>query len=290
MVEKPGVEAVGRTMIRHSRKCRIVTINRQRIRKSLLATMLVLFQYRLFHLFFSPVLVVVAASQGIVNGSLLIYVLLFLASLFFGRAWCGWLCPGAAINEACSMIVRKRCNGGRADKIKYVVFALLAGLIGFMAIRAGGFHSVDPLFGMDRRSLLQDIILLLGGVAIIVPIALRFGRFGNCHYVCWEAPIMIIGTRIKETVRWPSLHLTVNPEACTGCGKCDQHCPMSLPVAAMAQRGSLRNTECILCGNCVDHCQAGVIRYAFGVPNRIGSLSRGSENAGSSKDSAWRLS
>ncbi len=256
-----------------------MAIKRQSIRKGLLAVMLVLFQYRLFHLFFSPVLIVVAASQGIVNGSLLIYALLFLSSLYFGRAWCGWLCPGAAINEACSLVVRKRCSGGRADKIKYVSSALLAGLVGFMAIRAGGFHAVDPFFAVDRRSLLQDIFLLIGGVAIIVPLAFFFGRFGNCHYLCWEAPIMIVGTRIKEMVRWPSLHLTVNPEACIGCGECDPHCPMSLPVEAMVQRGSLRNTECILCGNCVDHCQAGVIRYAFGIPNRTSSLPRRPENA-----------
>jgi hypothetical protein len=61
-----------------------MAIKRQSIRKGLLAAMLVLFQYRLFHLFFSPVLIVVAASQGIVDGSMLIYVLLFLSSLYFG--------------------------------------------------------------------------------------------------------------------------------------------------------------------------------------------------------------
>jgi polyferredoxin len=172
------------------------------------------------------------------------------------------------------VVVRKRCSGGKEDKIKYVVFALWAGLIAFMAIRAAGFHAVDPLYLVDRRSVLQDVLLLVGGVAIIVPLSVFFGRFGNCHYLCWEAPIMIIGTRIKETVRWPSLHLTVNPEACKGCGECDQHCPMSLPVEAMVQRGSLRNTECILCVNCVDHCQEGVIRYSFGIPSRTLSLPR----------------
>jgi ferredoxin-type protein NapH len=256
-----------------------MTMSRQNIRKLLLAAMLVLFQYRLFHLFFSPVLLVVAASQGIVNGSLLINALLFLSSLYFGRAWCGWLCPGAAINEACSVVVRKRCRGGKADKIKYVIFALWVGLIGFMAIRAGGFHAVDLLYAVDRRSVLQDILLLVGAVAIIVPLAFFFGRFGNCHYLCWEAPIMIIGTKIKDKARWPSLHLTVNPEACNDCGKCDRHCPMSLPVAAMVKRGSLQNAECILCGNCVDHCQAGVIRYAFGIPDNALSLPSRPEDA-----------
>ncbi len=247
-----------------------MTINRQHIRKSLLALLLVLFQYRLFHLFFSPVLVVMAASQGIVNGSMLIYTLLFLSSLFFGRAWCGWLCPGTAINEACALVVHKPCKSTSGNKIKYVVFAAWAGVIAFMAYRVGGFHAVDPFYGMDRRSLLQDVLLLVGAAAIIVPLALLLVRFANCHYLCWEAPIMIIGTKIKEAVGWPSLHLVANPAACLNCGKCDQHCPMSLPVAAMAQRGNLQNAECILCGNCVDHCQTSAIRYAFGVPKGTG--------------------
>ncbi len=245
--------------------------NRQRIRKSLLALMFVLFQYRLFHLFFSPVLAVVAASQGIVNGSLIIYALLFLGALFFGRAWCGWCCAGGAINDACSVFIHKRCRVGRADKVKYVVFAVWAGVIGYMAYRAGGFHAIEPLFGIDRRSHLQDILLLFGAVVIIVPLALLWGRRANCRYLCWVAPIMIIATRIKERVGWPCLHLTADPAACKDCGSCDRHCPMSLPVAAMVQKGNLQNAECILCGNCVDHCPTGAIRFAFGVPKRTRS-------------------
>jgi ferredoxin-type protein NapH len=241
----------------------LMKTNRQRVRKSLLALMFVLFQYRLFHLFFSPVLVVVAASQGIINGSLLIYMLLFLVALFFGRAWCGWCCPGAAINEACSLLIHKRCRGGRGDNIKYITFTVLAGVIGYMAYRAGGFHEVDPFYGMDRRSHLQDIFLLFGAVVIIIPLALLRGRHTNCRYLCWAAPIMIIGTKIKEKVGWPSLHLVSNPAACKDCGNCDKHCPMRLSVAEMAKRGKMQNAECVLCGNCVDHCPTGAIRFAF---------------------------
>jgi len=240
-------------------------ITRQHIRKSLLAFMFLLFQDRLFHLFFSPVLAVVAAAQGIVNGSLLIYSLLFVSALFFGRTWCGWCCPGAAINEACSVIVRKRCRSGKRDKVKYLIFAVWAGVIGYAAFRSGGFHTIQPTFGLDRRSLMQDLFLSIGVVAIVVPLALRFGRYANCHYLCWVAPIMIIGTKLKDRARWPSLRLVSDPSACTNCGKCDRYCPMHLPVAAMVRKGSLQNDECLLCGSCADHCQTGAIRYAFRV-------------------------
>jgi len=175
----------------------MISTRRQNIRKFIIASAFLLFEYRLFHLFFSPVLIVFAASQGIVNGTLIIYAFLFLTSLYFGRAWCGWICPGSAINEICSLVVRKHPKGRKAHAIKYVTFALLTVVIIFMAIRAGGYHAIDPFFGMDRESVTQDILLLFGAVAIIVPIAFIFGKYSHCHYLCWMAPILIIGTRIK---------------------------------------------------------------------------------------------
>ncbi len=243
-------------------------VKRQHIRKRVLAGMLVVFQYRLFHLFFSPVLVVVAASQGVVNGSLLMYAALFVTSLYFGRAWCGWLCPGTAINEVCALAVHKPAKVGKANRVKFVVFGLWAGLIGFMAIRAGGFHVIDPFFGMGQRSVVQDILLLFGAFVIIVPFSFGLGKFANCHYLCWVAPIMIIGTKIKEKARWPSLHLAAHREVCRSCEQCDRHCPMGLPVSVMVRRGNLHNAECILCGNCVDQCQTGAIRFSFGRPDK----------------------
>ncbi len=238
-------------------------MKRQDIRKAMLSGAFILFEYRVFHLFFSPVLVVMAASKGIVNGSLIMYAGLFLTSLVFGRAWCGWMCPGAAINEACSVIVSRRPKRGNARAIKYVLFALMAGTIGLLTFRAGGFHSVQPFFGMDRESFLLDLILLFGAILIIVPVSFLWGKRAFCHYLCWQAPILVIGNRLREYARWSSLHLAVTGDACDECGACDRHCPMSLRVTELVKTGTIRNTECILCGNCVDWCPKGMIRFSW---------------------------
>ncbi|MFL7809385.1 MAG: 4Fe-4S binding protein, partial [Anaerolineae bacterium] len=64
---------------------------RQRVRKALLYLSLLLFPATLYY--FSPALILQGASEGVVNGSMLVFGLMFVAALFVGRAWCGWACP-----------------------------------------------------------------------------------------------------------------------------------------------------------------------------------------------------
>jgi ferredoxin len=93
-----------------------------------------------------------------------------------------------------------------------------------------------------------------------------FGRWASCHYLCWVAPFLVIGTRIKEWLPWPSLRLRADPENCAGCETCNAGFPMNLDVREMVRGGVMRNDECILCGNCADRCPSECIRYAFSIP------------------------
>ena len=104
-------------------------------------------------------------------------------------------------------------------------------------------------------------------LALIVALSLTVDKRGFCHTVCWMAPFMIIGTAIKNRMKWPSVHLRARTEDCIECGTCTRNCPMSLEVKAMVQWGSMKNSECILCGQCVDGCSKYVIRYSFGSRN-----------------------
>jgi polyferredoxin len=100
-------------------------------------------------------------------------------------------------------------------------------------------------------------------IALFLGLALLFGRRAGCHYVCWMAPFMILGRRVRNAVNWPALRLEADPAACKSCLRCTRTCPTGLDVHAMVQRADMENSECILCGNCVDGCTRNAIRFSF---------------------------
>ena len=238
---------------------------RQRIRKTLLLISFLLFPVTIYYL--SPALIVLGASKGIVVGSFIVFGTMFISSLIFGRAFCGWLCPGGGIQESCMMVVDKKTAGGKFNYIKYFIWVpWILGII-LVAMMAGGFHSIDFFYqtnGGISVSDKQSYIIYYSFVALIVGLSLTVGRRAFCHYVCWMAPFMVIGSKIKTALRLPSLNIRSNKDSCTNCKSCERLCPMSLPVSTMIQKGTMLNTECILCGQCIDACKTGVLRFSFG--------------------------
>lgn len=238
---------------------------RQRIRRALVLVSFLLFPITIF--FFSPALIIEGAAQGIIVGSFVTFGLLLLSSLFLGRAFCGWACPGAGLQESCFPVADKKAKGGRADWIKYFIWGPWIATIVALAVLAGGLKRVDVLYQTTHGISVAEptaYIIYYFFLILIVVLAFTAGRRAFCHYVCWMAPFMVIGTRIKNALGWPSLHLVPHQAECIQCRTCTENCPMSLPVAEMVQKGSLRNSECILCGQCVDGCGQGAIRYSFG--------------------------
>ena len=85
-------------------------MKRQRIRRGLILGALLLFPVVLDYM--SPYLIIEGASKGIITGSFLAFAAMFVSSLLLGRAYCGWLCPGAGLQEACFAVNDKQI--GRA--------------------------------------------------------------------------------------------------------------------------------------------------------------------------------
>lgn len=83
---------------------------RQSIRKALLFVSFLLFPVTINY--FSPYIIVDGASQGIINGSFIIFGLMFISALVVGRFWCGWLCPAGGMQEFCFIINSSRAKGG----------------------------------------------------------------------------------------------------------------------------------------------------------------------------------
>jgi polyferredoxin len=236
---------------------------RQKIRVAIIFISLLLFPVTLNY--FSPYVIVDGASQGIINGSFIVFAVMFFASLFIGRAWCGWACPAAGLQECCFPIRGKRARGGRFDWIKWFIWVPWVGIILILGLSAG-YDTVNVLYLTEKVVSVDEAakyVTYYAVIGIFLILALTAGKRAGCHYICWMAPFMIIGRKIRNIFKWPALRLTVDSEKCISCMTCTKNCPMSLHVNDMVQKASMENAECILCGTCVDGCPENVITYSF---------------------------
>jgi ferredoxin-type protein NapH len=117
---------------------------RQKIRKAVTLFMFALFP--VIYYYFSPYLVIMGAAEGIVVGSLIVFALLFVFSLFLGRAFCGWVCPAGATQELCARVRDKNFKNGKRNWIKYAIWAPWITIIAVMFLQAGAIRAVDPLY------------------------------------------------------------------------------------------------------------------------------------------------
>jgi polyferredoxin len=238
---------------------------RQKVRRAIILVSFLLFPIIMDY--FSPYLIINGALYGVIVGSFITFTLLFLVSLFLGRAFCGWACPGAGLQEACFYINDKKVKGGKLNWIKYFIWIPWITIIVIMAFSAGGFHSINPFYMMEKGISVSEpsnyVMYYFVILLFLVP-SLAIGKRAFCHYMCWIAPFMIIGAKIKNAVKLPSLHLEAITENCKDCSICDRNCPMSLNVSKMVKNGSMENSECTICGTCADSCLQKAIICSWG--------------------------
>ncbi|MCX7922984.1 MAG: 4Fe-4S binding protein [Clostridia bacterium] len=241
-------------------------MKRQKIRKALTIISFLLFPITIYY--FSPYLIILGAFEGIVTGSFIVFAAMFLGALVFGRLFCGWICPVGGLQECCTLASDKKAKGGKLDWIKYFIWAPWMITIIAALISAGGIHKIDFLYQTQYGisvSAPPAYIIYYGVVGLIVFLALKTGKRSFCHYVCWMAPFMMLGSKIKNSIKYPSVHLKSDKAKCTSCKLCSKKCPMSLEVSSMVQENKMNNSECILCGECIDTCARGAIKYGFRV-------------------------
>jgi polyferredoxin len=235
---------------------------RQKIRRGTILT--TFFFFPAIYYYFSPYLVIDATLNRTINGSLIVFGLLFASSLFLGRAFCGWICPAAGCQEI--LIPVRGGRGTRGDWIKWTVWTPWISAIAILAVRGRGYEKVDLFYqtkyGLSISDVPSLIVYFIVLLLIVVP-AFAVGRRSFCHHLCWMAPFMILGRKMRNLIAWPSLVLTTGPGTCRHCHTCTANCPMSLPVESMVDRNCMENAECILCGTCADGCEYGVIKYSF---------------------------
>ena len=154
-------------------------MKRQKIRKLLLLISFLLFPVTLYY--FSPVLIIEGGFSGIVTGSLLLFAAQFVAALFFGRAFCGWICPAGGLQEGCFQVVDKKISNKKVNWVKYIIWVpwLFTIILGF--ILHGGIKSIN-FFYMTNHGIsvsgIMELIIYLFFIALITILALVIGKRG----------------------------------------------------------------------------------------------------------------
>ena len=238
--------------------------SRQNIRRWILIISFLLIPITIFYI--SPIVIMMGAAEGVATGSLLLYIVLFILSLFVARLWCGWLCPMGAWQEICSPVMKHTVKEGWRNAIKYGVTVLWLAVIAFSLYSAGGIRSVDPFFGtVNGISITSLEVLMIVGMIFVFIFLIAFftGRRGTCHVFCPIAALMIAGRKIRNLVSWPALQLSADASRCIDCNACSKTCPMGLDVNAMVRKDEMENAECIMCASCADTCPKGVISYGW---------------------------
>ena len=234
---------------------------RQRIRKGILAFSALMFPLTFF--FLSPYVIVYSATRGVINGSAMVFGFLLLCSILFSRIYCGWLCPGGAVQDLISGANKRNWNSKGKNLSKYIIWAVWFSFILFLWIKhrplKGEFLY---LYQMDGQYIMIYAIVM----TIIYLFTISTGRRGMCHSLCWMAPFMIIGETISDFLHIPRFRLKPDPDSCVSCKKCTKECPMGLDVSQMVKSGNMDSTECISCLACVDICPKQAI--GFGISKK----------------------
>ena len=235
---------------------------RQKVRRILLYVSLFLFPVTMNYL--SPYVSIDGAFAGLLSGSAIVFVLLFVSGLFFGRAWCGWMCPAGGLAEVCQTVIPKQVNAKRLRIVRYSIFAVWFGVLVTGFVLAGGIKGVDPLRLTERYISVDEplkyiMYYLVVGLFFVLDLAL--GRRGACHSICWMSPFLSAGMAVGRALRLPQMRIKTKAEECIDCKKCNTKCPMSIDVNAAVKTGSIKSYDCILCGECVNVCPKAVLSY-----------------------------
>ncbi len=187
-------------------------------------------------------------------------------SLFFGRVFCGYICPLGAGQELVSM-ARFKTNliYEKQDKETNTFVPIIVRWIffgGFIAlILIWGFEILTPLNPLNGFLLIWFPLNFLFLIALIlllaVIIASIFFYRPFCRYICpFGAIVSLLGRfniiKIRRT------------DACLDCGLCEKICP-TLQGFRKSKKG-----ECYLCYRCVEFCS----NEMFIDPHKIAEIKR----------------
>jgi len=189
---------------------------------------------------------------------------ILVTTFFFGRIWCGYLCPVGGFPELVSRLLNDRWKiEYRAlpqVPIRYGYFAmylLLMPMLGISACTLCNFITVPRIFEAFSGGLM-GIAFLFSAVGIVnLGLLFLLGFFASkgrayCQFLCPIGAIDGIVNRLGAKFRF-TRRIRVERDRCTGCNVCARQC-MTGAIKMVDRVAVVDQFSCMSCHECVDVC------------------------------------
>ncbi len=177
---------------------------------------------------------------------LLLFVVTTLLTPFFGRIYCGYMCPmntGMRLSEIISKKTKIRTSA--------IPKFLRSKVLGWIVLLV----SVALMIG-SRKILHREFPVLIVLVALSMLLALRYESWVIHNNLC---PFGAILTLVGRKSFFKTL---VDTDKCVGCKKCEKVChAKAIQVNMDTRRASITQALCHQCQECTNICPVNAITY-----------------------------
>ena len=184
------------------------------------------------------------------NGNMVLWLGIFLISLmgaaFFGRFYCGFICPMNTVMGVTGKIAKK-LKWQTKTVPKFLNNKALPWIV--LVIMAASMI-------LSKRVLQRELPILIILILLSVLVTLRYEEWVFHNSICpYGALLSLTGKRAKFSTK-------VDHSLCIGCKKCETVCPSrAIEVDANIKKASVDSSICHQCQACTGVCPVDAIAY-----------------------------
>lgn len=191
------------------------------------------------------------------------WIALGISTIFFGRAFCGWACPGGLVSGLLSSLLKigKKIRKSIDAKLLLLKYPALATSLVFWLYLSNPRWAVPIRTGEFWNSVIltfqhADNLWLIRTLYILAFIALG-GILGNlwCRYLCPAGGAL-------EAFRRLGLFQVRRSNHCDDCGLCSKACEMNTEP---------ESHNCTNCGDCLKSCPSNALYFGRKKASQLSS-------------------
>ena len=204
---------------------------------------------------------------GYVNAGIILFIVLILSTLVFGRFFCGWGCHLVALQDLCGWALKKMGMKPKAFRSRLLVFVpLFAAFYMFVLPTLLRLYEGRAFPGFTYHLTTENFWATFptAGIAILTFVVCGFlivwlvGNKGFCTYGCPYGAFFFYADKVAPG----KIRVT---DDCEQCGHCTATCTSNVRVhEEVARFGMVVDAGCMKCMDCVSVCPKNALYFGFG--------------------------